>query len=377
MPKEPVTPKLLRSNAVLNVPVPIGNTRKIGTINPAKHWVFTLNNYTEEDICALCQCSRFEAYSFQEEIGEEGTPHLQGYVRMRKKCRPLECGLTRRLHWEKCKSVDAAIQYTQKVDTRKPEGRLFRKKIPLVLEASILKFENLYPWQMKCVEILRAEPHRRKIYWYYETVGGVGKSELCKYIYYNMCAVICSGKSADIKYAIIKYKERNGFWPEVILYDIPRTSKDYISWEAVESIKNGLFFSTKYESESVLMPVPHVCCFANFIPPYESLSKDRWKVVNLEWENKFHKITANSEDNTGPDEICVDYSLQAAEPARPSPEDAEIVDLTCDETLPESPIDNDWLKRAKRVTEKMDMDCQECFMEGFPECLCGLLRPTR
>jgi Putative viral replication protein. len=46
-------------------------------------WVFTLNNYTEEEIQHLFflfddECTRYGIFGY--EIGDNGTPHLQGYV---------------------------------------------------------------------------------------------------------------------------------------------------------------------------------------------------------------------------------------------------------------------------------------------------------
>ncbi|QQL09576.1 replication associated protein [Marmot associated feces virus 5] len=51
------------------------------------HWCFTLNNYVEED------CTSIQAWAEQEakywiigrEVGESGTPHLQGYISLRKR----------------------------------------------------------------------------------------------------------------------------------------------------------------------------------------------------------------------------------------------------------------------------------------------------
>jgi len=50
--------------------------------NPAKRWVFTLNNYTDEDISALADASTvnggetFSYLVFGREVGESGIPYL-------------------------------------------------------------------------------------------------------------------------------------------------------------------------------------------------------------------------------------------------------------------------------------------------------------
>lgn len=56
----------------------------------AKNWCFTLNNYTENDenlLELLFQNGHVNYIVFGREIGEEGTPHLQGFVQFKKKLR--------------------------------------------------------------------------------------------------------------------------------------------------------------------------------------------------------------------------------------------------------------------------------------------------
>lgn len=51
--------------------------------NKAKHWTYVVNNYTQEDIDnldVLGESSDVVYIIYGREVGEEGTPHLQGYV---------------------------------------------------------------------------------------------------------------------------------------------------------------------------------------------------------------------------------------------------------------------------------------------------------
>ena len=86
-----------------------GNTKR--QISPAKHWCFTHNNYTQQDIEKLCSSIVPVKYVFQEETGTEGTKHLQGYVEFKKKIRPKSLGWSDQIHWEKCRNIKASIAY--------------------------------------------------------------------------------------------------------------------------------------------------------------------------------------------------------------------------------------------------------------------------
>ena len=242
-------------------------------------WVFTWNNYTEANIKHIL--SKFEGceYAFQEEKGTEGTPHLQGVVRF-KNSKSLKCckKIDKAIHWKVCKNLAASKNYCCKEETR--TGRqwvTFENKITETVKDPLEGVE-LYGWQKEIKKIIDEEPHDRRIDWYWEPDGNIGKTTFVK----SCCiqrtdAIYVSGKASDVKFAIAGMKRK----PRCVFWDVPRVSQDYVSYEALESIKNGIFFSNKYESGMVIYDIPHVIVFANFSPEEHKLSKDRWHVVNI------------------------------------------------------------------------------------------------
>ncbi len=68
-------------------------------IAPSKRWCFTLNNYTEIDISSIDAIkSKCDLIIVGKEIGEQGTPHLQGYCEFSNKLRPLSLKLNKGIH---------------------------------------------------------------------------------------------------------------------------------------------------------------------------------------------------------------------------------------------------------------------------------------
>jgi len=259
-----------------------GNTKtpSVGRISPSIKWCFTLNNYTDEEYGSIIQGFESSARKFiiGDEVGENGTPHLQGYVEFNNKLRPLSLKLTNRLHWEKARgSSDENYKYCSKENVKICKG--WPKPIKIITE--------LRHFQKEVVKMVEEEPDDRSIHWYYDYKGGSGKSALVKLLCVKYGAIVTAGKGADMKYQIAKYVEKNGEGPNIVIFDIPRAVLDYVSYQGIEEIKNGCFASSKYESEMVIMNSPHILCFANELPDVEKLSKDRWRFhdLNPEIEN--------------------------------------------------------------------------------------------
>lgn len=257
----------------------IGNTNSISVakkkINPSKHWVFTFNNYDVPDIDNIRNSKLIKRFVFQEETGKLGTKHLQGYIEFNTKTRPKKL-FSPKIHWEVARDIEASITYCQKEDTR--TGKVFSKGFPPPILT--INRETLYPWQKELLNIITDNVSERAIYYIFDKIGNVGKSSFCKYLCIEHKALYVSGKSADLKYGIFKYFESNGIYPTLCLLDIPRT-QEHISYSALEEVKNGLFFNTKYESQMCIFNSPTLLIFSNHPPEIEKFSKDRWIIKEI------------------------------------------------------------------------------------------------
>lgn len=243
---------------------------------------FTYNNYKNEDIEILersfIEFKKIQKFVFQEEIAPTtGTPHLQGSVWFKTKTRweELKLPFGNKMRWSSMRNEDACIKYCQKAETSKPGSTPhvfgFPKPLKLITPDKL--------WQIKILDIIKSEPDDRKVFWFWSEKGGVGKSQFCKYLLATSnCVFIDEGKKADIMYSIM---EANMDDCNVVLFDIPRDNGNKISYKSIESIKNGVVYSPKYESKHKLFNSPHVICFANCLPEIEKMSDDRWVIEEI------------------------------------------------------------------------------------------------
>lgn len=283
-------------NTTINSPAP--KSTKVSKVKSTQEsakvkWVFTWHNYSEKDIEKLNymagiqystanRVKTFKFLIFAKEVGGAGeTPHLQGYCEMVKRQRLTamkEIFGNNTIHFEPARGTrQANVEYIEK------EGGDIFVNGKKVGKLNILKRNQLYKWELFIEKIIMQEPDERKIYWLYETIGGSGKSTFVRYLVAEHGALTLSNKAADMKYGIINYKEKMGVYPQLIVIDIPRSiDGKFISYTGIEEIKNGCFFSTKYESSQVLMPQPHIIVFANIQPNFEQMSRDRWEVRHID-----------------------------------------------------------------------------------------------
>jgi len=236
---------------------------------------FVINNYTEEEVSQLKSTILKIAKKaiFGLEVGESGTPHIQGFISLLKKDRMT--GLLKQKGFERasfrpCRNEEALIAYCGK------ENVAFSMGFPIPIKI----ISVLYPWQKKIEELFMTEPDDRSVYWFWETKGNVGKSAFCKYMFVKYGVLIVrGGKLADIMNIVFNTDMEKC---RMIIFDLPRGTGSKISYTSLEAIKDGFITNTKYETGCKAFNPPHLVVFANFEPDeMDRLSADRWKVSEI------------------------------------------------------------------------------------------------
>lgn len=292
--------------------------------NPCRNWVFTINNYTQAHIDTIKRLEVRHGCAATE-IGESGTPHIQGACSFKRNYRfaavlkllsgtdDPKSAAAKQIHLEAAKCV-TDYNYLKKHgsdifwEVAKSQGKrndwlelttairggmqwdeirftypnLAAHAKSFILE--LIEAQNvpsaptiqLYEWQSKMLEELHKPPHPRKIYIVVDPVGGNGKTTFAKFLmseFPGLVQYVSGAKATDIFHSIGH--------PKVVIFDFPRASDDFRPWASVEKIKDGIFFSSKYDSRSRYIETPHVIVFTNSMIEAGKLSKDRIEIIRL------------------------------------------------------------------------------------------------
>lgn len=276
-------------------------------VSPAIAWCFTLNHYSEEQIQKIRSSIDLECRVgfFNKEIGESGTPHLQGYIEFKSKNRPAQKFGIPEIHWEKAKgNKDQNFKYCSKdsggnlAEMTYAMGYKPKCKLRVITE--------LRPWQKQVEQLINEELASfddRTVNWLVDIQGCCGKTQFCKYLTTKrkQTMIITGGSYSDIA-CIVKMKVKDHDFDlndeTICVFNIPRKADDggMISYKALESVKDGLMTSTKYESETMVYNCPSVWVFSNNYPKYQSLTKDRWKIYHIN-NNELEEFDYEAYDN--------------------------------------------------------------------------------
>jgi len=289
-----------------------------------------MNNYTPDDVDRLMafnpdgrsQLTGVEYIVFGREVGESGTPHLQGTVCFESRKRLDQViAVIGQAHCTTTRSLSQSIDYckkdgdfeqvgvppteTQRSGTRSDleafkdsvrEGmtsmkelrehhsevcarypRFVKDYVEDAKEQAVVPPHPLREWQETLNGKLILPPDPREIIFIVDLAGNKGKSWFARHYcdLHENAQIIVPGKKADMTY-VMREECR------VFFLDCPRSKQgDFIQYDFLEELKNGYVFSSKYESRIKKLDPPHVVVLMNERPCMDKLSADRYSITVL------------------------------------------------------------------------------------------------
>lgn len=296
----------------------------------SRRWVFTLNNYVDEEVNRIINVFEgpYVRYGIiGREVGEAGTPHLQGFVLLNgvKRLRGVKALLSDRAHFEVARgSSDQAAEYckkdgdyTERGSFPERQGRrsdldrcfiwateyeathghppgspevamefptLFvrypRLKRTIELRATPIQLEfgnELRQWQSELLRKLEEEPDDRTVMFLLDYEGNKGKTWFIRYYLSNHtdAQLLGVGKVTDIAHMVDSEKR-------VYFFNVPRGMMQYFQYTIIEQLKDRMVVSPKYNSQiKFLRSKVHVVVMCNEDPDLDKMSADRFNIINI------------------------------------------------------------------------------------------------
>lgn len=260
----------------------------------SRSYFFTLNNPTvdEHDLIRGFESLKCTKYMFQLEKGDTGTTHWQGVVCFGVQICESSLNNICRGRWENVRNVRCAQVYCSKDATRVKGPFCKGFEAPRQLKC----ITDLRPWQQTLRDECLEEPDDRTINWLYDEHGNLGKTQFGRYMAIKHKALYFDGGSChDIKNGICDLlKDNPDYDVRIVIMNICRSKEGYISYQALETIKDAIFFSGKYKGGMCMYNPPHIYVLANFKPDFDAISMDRWRMLCV-IDNNIVRVT--------PDEI--------------------------------------------------------------------------
>lgn len=291
-----------------------------------RSYCFTLNNYTEEEYTEICkELKVYDYYVIGKEIGESGTPHLQGFVFYEKK---ISWATLKRLMpkaaifeskakgkkmsnaWNYCKKEGNFIEYgeppaqgkrTDLTQFREAVDSGTRSRLTLMREhegvyANHPNYVNEYlartrieqmtapaielrEWQIELLGELEQEPEDRVIHWIWSQESLTGKSTFLKYVAAKYKDQFLGTDDLNKRNILCAYDEQKIIHID-LARDLTMEQRNYLKSTLETLSDQKLHFSGKYHSGMKYVKA-HIVVTANQ-PPVDGLPYryHEWKITN-------------------------------------------------------------------------------------------------
>lgn len=310
----------------------------------ARNWVFTYNNYTNEGVNTfttnLQNHPSVQYYMYAHEVGESGTPHLQGYIQC---SNPIKKGRLVKMQidpknitnqselnpqqniWfhSAAGSLQQNVTYCSKQEeltewgtpklTKSQAGQNRMAALRNDIKNGITweEIKDKYPGHAiryrKSIrdqiserdDLLEREKLKQSLAnddlkpWQEEAIDKLG-DQSDREVLWVYDKEGGKGKTWLSKYLLVNHgahlskggKSADMAYAynheELVAIDLVREKEEYTNYAIIEQFKDGLVQSTKYESKLKLKGgLVQVIVFSNWLPDFTKLSMDRWRLMEL------------------------------------------------------------------------------------------------
>lgn len=292
----------------------------------ARRFTFTLNNPTEDEILSYSNHLASDLVKYGvigNEVGANGTPHLQGFVIYENSHRFNAIRLhLPRAHIESARGTSqqarnyctkdgifveygtfpgnagerndlrAIIEWAEtfQAENGRPVDSpqlareqpiayvryprlcraLFHRQPPVVLQVGERR-----PWQQRLELELIGDADDRSVLFYMDDAGRQGKTWFCRYMltaYPDDVQLLTPGRVVDMAYAVDINKR-------IFIMNVAREQMIHLQYTILEQLKDRVIFSSKYHSVTkLLVNNVHVVVFCNEHPDVTKMSDDRFLI---------------------------------------------------------------------------------------------------
>ena len=250
-------------------------------------------NDTLEELEEYCNlyCKK---WCFQAEVcPSTGRRHIQLRISLKKKCRKPPFLSFATVNWSATSNhINSAnfFDYCTKNESAVKDTCKRSDDEIIYIPRQVRDIKEWYPWQDAVIASLDVFD-KRHINWLYCPTGNIGKSTLGTWCRCN--------KLARTIPMINDYKELMGavidMPSKAYMIDMPRALKKDKQFQllgAIETIKDGYAFDTRYKYREINFDCPVIWIFSNQLPDRSCLSIDRWIIWTVE-NNQLKKYNEN------------------------------------------------------------------------------------
>lgn len=258
-----------------------------------KYWCSAVFNYELDQLDQEFKNDVKKFVAYKEICPTTNNIHYQCFWDFGKRIRPSEKYKHLNIKWIYCKGgLESNVEYCSKDNSKECLKIGYCPTNWKVTESDLFKKQKF--WADFIMRPVNCK-WNRSLLWFVDEKSEWGKTALMKYLFDNYDDIVVTGGNESDMLHCVATQSENSF-PRVIMCNLTY-GKNKVSYNGLESLLDGIFFSGKYESGFVRFPCCQVVVFANFRPDVTKMGSNRFKIIDLPLWDRISSLLDNKTAN--------------------------------------------------------------------------------